>query len=94
MVLGWIVFRAPSLADAGVALGRLAVPGIEWVRAGSLACLVLAVAAVLHVAPPAVRFRERFVGFPPVVQGLAYSTAILVAFMLAPAGERFIYFQF
>jgi D-alanyl-lipoteichoic acid acyltransferase DltB (MBOAT superfamily) len=94
VVLGWVIFRAPSLAAAGTALGRLAVPGMEFVRGGSVALLVLAVGALLHAAPPAARVRERFARFPPVVQGLAYSTAILTAFMLAPAGERFIYFQF
>jgi D-alanyl-lipoteichoic acid acyltransferase DltB (MBOAT superfamily) len=94
VVFGWIVFRAPSMADVGLALGRLAVPGLEWVRAGNVALIVLTAAALLHLSPPAARVREWFATLPPVVQGLTYSTASAIAFMLAPAGERFIYFQF
>lgn|GEM_PF-2446686 len=40
------------------------------------------------------RVRERFALLPPLSQGLAYSTAIVMMFLIAPAGERFIYFQF
>jgi hypothetical protein len=31
---------------------------------------------------------------PPTVQGVAYAAATIAAFFVAPATERFIYFQF
>jgi alginate O-acetyltransferase complex protein AlgI len=94
VVLGWVFFRAPSLAESGVALARLAAPGYVVVRAGSEALIIIAVAMLLHLLPPAKTLRERFVRLPPVVQGLSYSFATIAAFFLAPASERFIYFQF
>jgi len=94
VVLGWVFFRAPSLAESIVSLGRLATPGYIVVRAGSEAAILVAVGLLLHVAPPAAKLRERFVTLSPVAQGLAYSAATIAAFFLAPASERFIYFQF
>ena len=38
--------------------------------------------------------RERFIEMSPVAQGVAYGAATIAAFFLAPASERFIYFQF
>jgi hypothetical protein len=34
------------------------------------------------------------VTFSPVTQGVAYAAATIAAFFIAPASERFIYFQF
>jgi D-alanyl-lipoteichoic acid acyltransferase DltB (MBOAT superfamily) len=94
VVLGWVFFRAPTLAAAAAALARLGDPGLVWVRSATVAALVLAVAAVLHVVPPAAAARERFVRLPPVLQGLAYGVATVAVVYLAPPSERFIYFQF
>src|SRR5262249_9555523 len=94
VVLGWVFFRAPSLGDGMFALFRLAAPGYVMVRAGSEALIIVAVAILLHLTPPAKTLRERFIRLPPVVQGLSYSFATIAAFFLAPASERFIYFQF
>jgi hypothetical protein len=75
-------------------LARLQVPGWTTTRAATEAAILVVVAALLHVAPEGQRLRERFVRLPPVAQGTAYALATIAAFFLAPASERFIYFQF
>jgi hypothetical protein len=94
VMLGWVFFRAPSLHDAVVALGRLATPGYLVTRGASQAGILVGLAVLLHLAPDAARVRARFVRLPPTVQGVAYATATIAAFFVAPATERFIYFQF
>jgi len=94
VVLGWVLFRAPSLADAGIALRGLLRPGMVWYREASEAAILVAVGVLLHLAPSAEAVRARFVRLPSGVQGAAYATAIVGAFCIAPASERFIYFQF
>jgi D-alanyl-lipoteichoic acid acyltransferase DltB (MBOAT superfamily) len=94
VVLGWVLFRAPSLGEAVQALARLAEPGWVTTRAASQAAIVVAIGFLLHCAPHPQRLRERFVRLPPVAQGGLYAAATVAAFFLAPASERFIYFQF
>jgi len=94
VVLGWVLFRAPSLGDAIAALGRLAVPGWTTTRAASEALILVIVAVLLHHAPRAADVQARFVRMSPVAQGVLYAAATVVAFFIAPASERFIYFQF
>ena len=94
VVLGWVFFRAPSLADAMAALGRLAAPGWITTRNATEAAILVAGALLLHRAPQAQRLQERFVRLSPVAQGILYATASVTAFFVAPASERFIYFQF
>jgi D-alanyl-lipoteichoic acid acyltransferase DltB (MBOAT superfamily) len=94
IVLGWVFFRAPSLLDGVHALSRLGVSGWVTTRGASEAAILVVVALLLHVAPEARRVRERFVTFSPVTQGVAYAAATIAAFFIAPASERFIYFQF
>jgi hypothetical protein len=65
-----------------------------WIRAGTEAAVLVTLGVALHVMPPARAIRERFIAWPPLAQGLAYSAATVAAFFLAPASERFIYFQF
>ena len=38
--------------------------------------------------------QARFIRLSPVAQGALYAAATVVAFFIAPASERFIYFQF
>jgi D-alanyl-lipoteichoic acid acyltransferase DltB (MBOAT superfamily) len=94
IVLGWVFFRAPSLGEAVQALSRLMAPGWVATSGASEAAILLVVALLLHLAPNARRVRERFVTFSPVTQGVAYAAATIAAFFIAPASERFIYFQF
>jgi hypothetical protein len=94
VVLGWVFFRAPAFGDAIAAFGRLGTLGYAPIRVASEAAIVLGVGILLHCGPPARRVREWFIGLSPVVQGTAYAAATIVAFFIAPASERFIYFQF
>ncbi len=92
--LGWVLFRAPSLAEAGQLLSGLVRPGFYGWRQASEAIAVVAVGLLLHCLPPADRVRRRFVELPPWAQGAAYAVLAVATFLLAPAGEGFIYFQF
>jgi alginate O-acetyltransferase complex protein AlgI len=94
VVLGWVLFRAPSLGATQEALGRLAVFGWERTRPATEAAIIVAIGCALHLAPPAQRLRERFIELSPVAQGVAYGAVTVAAFFLSPATERFIYFQF
>jgi alginate O-acetyltransferase complex protein AlgI len=58
------------------------------------ALVLLFAAAGLHAVPPASRWRARLASWPPSVQGIVYATILLFVFLHAPAGARFIYFQF
>jgi D-alanyl-lipoteichoic acid acyltransferase DltB (MBOAT superfamily) len=95
VVAGWVLFRAPSLSQALLAFQRLGT-GWKWetTRYATEASIVLVLAVWLHCAPAATRVRARFVALSPWNQGALYATATLVAFLLAPPSERFIYFQF
>jgi D-alanyl-lipoteichoic acid acyltransferase DltB (MBOAT superfamily) len=94
VVLGWVLFRAPSLAAAEDALARLAMMGWERTRPATEAAIVVAIGCLLHLGPPARRLRERFIDLSPVAQGVAYGAVTIAAFFVSPASERFIYFQF
>jgi D-alanyl-lipoteichoic acid acyltransferase DltB (MBOAT superfamily) len=94
VVLGWVLFRMPSVVDGWRFLRGGLRPGYEPTKAGTLAMIVVATGVLLHVAPPAVEVRRRFVRLPPLAQGVAYGLATVVGFLVAPAGARFIYFQF
>ena len=98
VMLGWVLFRARSLGDAGVVLGRLFAPspGLELAPAtvGALAGVV----AIVFAAHLAARFADVEAlarrGPAPLAAG-ALALAILVAQLLAPeGGGAFIYFQF
>jgi hypothetical protein len=94
VTLGWVLFRMPSLPDGWRFLLGARQLGYEPSRAGTVALAVVLVGALLHAGPAASDMRRRFVALPPFVQGLAYGSAFLAGYLLAPAGARFIYFQF
>jgi alginate O-acetyltransferase complex protein AlgI len=93
--LGWVLFRAPSLAVADALLRAIE----SWrpfvlTRAGSLAAALVSIAALLHVARPGSELRRWLVARPPWLQGLAYVGVAVVVFLFTPATTGFIYFQF
>ncbi len=92
--LGWVFFRAPGGAALLQFLFGAFRPGMIWVRGATISAILVALALVLHAAPPAQRLRARFTALPPWAQGLAYSAATVAMFLLAPASAPFIYFQF
>jgi D-alanyl-lipoteichoic acid acyltransferase DltB (MBOAT superfamily) len=94
VLLGWVIFRAPSLAVAEQVLGGLARGGFVASRAALTAAVLVLAGILLHHAPAADALRRRFARVPPFLQGLTYAAAMVVVFLCAPASARFIYFQF
>jgi D-alanyl-lipoteichoic acid acyltransferase DltB (MBOAT superfamily) len=95
--LGWLFFRAPTLAHAGLALAQLARGGWAFEHIAPRVAWVVAGAALLHAAPRTweTRVREAFVETPAVVQGLVLA-ALAMALHLAASvkPEPFVYGQF
>jgi D-alanyl-lipoteichoic acid acyltransferase DltB (MBOAT superfamily) len=94
VVLGWVVFRAASFADAVTILHGLG----TWRWSGWLvanqALFTLAVAISIHVAPKSEHWHRRFLKLRPEAQGLLYGAAAAALLAVAGGGGRFIYFQF
>jgi alginate O-acetyltransferase complex protein AlgI len=95
---GWVFFRATSLAEAGVILGRMAWPtdGAALGRvATALVLLSLAVTLAGHLLGThmnMIRFERRV---PAAIMGAALACLAALAMVLLPEGGRpFIYFQF
>ncbi len=96
--LGWVLFRAQSLSDAGVVYSRMFTPAAGISLEPSVVAVFAALLAVVFAAHVVARFWNveslvRRAPAPLVAAGLA--VALLVAQLLAPAeGGAFIYFQF
>jgi len=94
--LGWVFFRADSIASAFEILGRL---GAAGTTALVTPLVLLTIAAMLGVqylpADPTARLREGFGGLGPVLQGGALALCLFVITTLGPQGVTpFIYFRF
>jgi D-alanyl-lipoteichoic acid acyltransferase DltB (MBOAT superfamily) len=94
VALGWILFRAASLDDAGAVLRGLASAGLALTPATAQAALLLGMAATLHLLGTPQAVRRSWLTLPPWLQGLGYAIASALVFAFAPAAQRFIYFQF
>lgn len=92
--LGWILFRGPSLDSIGAFLAGFGRLTFEPSRAMTQATIYVAIGVILHGLPPAQAVRRRWVTSPAVLQGAGYAIVTILAFLLSPASERFIYFQF
>ena len=96
--LTWVVFRASSLADAGLILRNLFVPVQGTLRppvhgVGLLYAYI--VVAICHAIAMQPRFGRLAIRLPAPITGISYATAATLALVLAPAsGKMFIYFQF
>jgi alginate O-acetyltransferase complex protein AlgI len=96
--LGWVLFRADSVATAAGVLGRL-VTG--WtvgpvLVTPLLVLVVVGAVAVQHLpSTPAQRLQAAYSRLRPVVQGVGVAAAMAVITTLGPEGVApFIYFQF
>lgn len=94
VALGWMFFRAHTLDTVWFMLQRLGTWNWEPSKNATMAAIIVGVGVVLHVLPPAGRVRDRFTSLPPWVQGVVYGVGLVFGFLLSPASERFIYFQF
>jgi alginate O-acetyltransferase complex protein AlgI len=94
---GWLFFRAPTLAHAGLMLSQLVRGTWSLDHVTPRVLGVLAVAALLHLVPHdwETRVRDAFVETPALVQGLVLA-ALAMALHLAAAvkPEPFVYGQF
>ncbi|MFP6598993.1 MAG: MBOAT family protein, partial [Deltaproteobacteria bacterium] len=92
--LGWVFFRAQSIGDAWVLLGRVVDPVFNMSIEGFQALVLVVLATVIHTATSVTGWRERFTAASPYLQGTAYALIATAVFLFAPPVTRFIYFQF
>jgi len=95
--LGWVLFRATSLRDAGVIWAHLFIPhagrSTPYWRQSLIVLGGLVALGQLAGRCELWRYLERRIPSP--VLGLGYATAAAIALLLAPdASKAFIYFQF
>jgi D-alanyl-lipoteichoic acid acyltransferase DltB (MBOAT superfamily) len=95
--VGWVLFRAQSLADAWTMLERAltAWGPAPLVTVPLLATILLMLASQFVPLAWSERFEARVAGWPLVAQGAALGLAFALILALAPSGVLpFIYFQF
>jgi len=96
--VGWVFFRAESLAGSWTILGRMAAPtaGIELTpQVGALVIALLGVVFVAHLVGTFADVPRLVRLLPAPVLGTALAGGFLLARLLAPdTGGAFIYFQF
>jgi alginate O-acetyltransferase complex protein AlgI len=94
VTLGWVPFRARSLATAGVLLRRMwvATPGLLPPGTLGLGILVAVAAAIAHLAPNTWQVRHRLGPVPALALGMA--TLLSLAALRGAAPSPFLYFQF
>jgi len=97
VTLAWVLFRAQSLADAGLIWAHLLVPH-SGAATGYWRQSLLVLGGTVFLAHIAARYElwRRLEGrVPAPMLGVAYATAAAVTLLLAPdASKAFIYFQF
>jgi len=93
--LGWVLFRAASLDDAAVLLGRLFSGGGASFGPLVVPVVVAVVAAQFAPARWWEQLVDRFARWPAPAQALGLAGALTVIDVLGPVGVApFIYFQF
>jgi alginate O-acetyltransferase complex protein AlgI len=96
VAVGWVFFRATTLATALTLLHRIAVgsPGLNTPMPRVSLLWTLALMWVCHAVACWVPWRKLW-RVPAPIQGFGYAAALVLAQVLAPdAGKAFIYFQF
>jgi D-alanyl-lipoteichoic acid acyltransferase DltB (MBOAT superfamily) len=98
VTFAWVFFRADSMSDALVYLGRLFTAGGWTVQKKLVVITAISAAATFFIQWVEYRRRDEWVfrGVPGPVRGLAYAAAIVFCIVFGGAGGRvpFIYFQF
>jgi alginate O-acetyltransferase complex protein AlgI len=98
VTLGWVLFRATSVATAGTIYGRLFMPtNGAFYTEPMLATLILTliVAALMHFGALELRWRRIETRWPAAVVGVAWAIFFFVVHALVPLNaSTFIYFQF
>ena len=98
MSLGWILFRAPSLAAAAEMATRMLRPvsGVAFDPATrAIVATILATVLLAHAVASSVDVGRLVVKTPPLLRGALLATLLMLSQLLLPgAGQPFIYFQF
>ena len=93
-----VVFRAQSLAEAGLIFQRMFIPSTGIVGAPVHASGLLytcIIVAFSHWVGTRVWFKRGAIRLPAPIAGLGYALQLTITLILAPAsGQAFIYFQF
>ncbi|MGH0030708.1 MAG: MBOAT family O-acyltransferase, partial [Myxococcota bacterium] len=92
--LGWVLFRAESLTDAGIVFRQLVDFDAPFVALPPLVALLLAASFASHAAGALAPLRRAWEQRAPDARGLVYAAVIVALFVLAPDATPFIYFQF
>ena len=96
--VGWVFFRAATLADAGTILTRMLVPtaGLALTPlVSSLVALILGAVLAAHLVGTLANVPRLVQPLPALVVGTALACGFLLAGLLAPdTGGAFIYFEF
>jgi alginate O-acetyltransferase complex protein AlgI len=92
--LGWVMFRAESLAKISAILGNIFSRSFTWESAQLPVVIMLFVAAVSHVVRGKWNMEEWYIRLPAPIQAFGYSCATVAIFLFFTTEERFIYFQF
>jgi D-alanyl-lipoteichoic acid acyltransferase DltB (MBOAT superfamily) len=94
VTIGWVIFRARTLADVPVFFAGLLRPGVQTSPLFWRAFVWTAVAFVVHHLAAERDVARRFLALPPVVQAVSYVAVAVLVFVFSPVTQRFIYFQF
>jgi hypothetical protein len=94
----WTLFRAPSIADAGILFRRMFVPsgglGTPQIAPSGLLYIYLFV-VLCHFLASRPWFKTLRLRMPAYQLGITYCMMLLMALLLQPkSGQAFIYFQF
>jgi len=96
--VGWILFRAPSLAAAGEMAARMLRPaaGLGFDPATrAIVATILAVVLLAHAVASSLDVGRVVLRTPPLLRGALLATLLMLSQLLLPgAGQPFIYFQF
>ncbi len=92
--IAWVFFRSPTFDQALGVFSALANPGLDLTPFVGMCAGLVAVLAVLHLVPVPVELRRAYLRLPPIAQGVGYALACAALYVLGPATQRFIYFQF
>jgi D-alanyl-lipoteichoic acid acyltransferase DltB (MBOAT superfamily) len=97
VVIGWVFFRAESLAGALDYLARIGAGDWRDTLVTPLAVALIVIGLAIHAAPPRglQRLAERMRHWPAPIVGLAIGAVIMIVDVMRPEGiAPFIYYQF
>jgi alginate O-acetyltransferase complex protein AlgI len=92
--LGWTLFRAQSLGQAGEVLKNVAMGGLSLQTVEAPVVAMLAIATLSHIIRSKFKLEEWYVQMPAPAQAFGYSCVTILIYLFFTTEQRFIYFQF